>query len=192
MLVLTENLKKLLMIAFLNESKARNDYSFFAEIAKKEGFENIAQTFLKLAEQEKEHAKVFFNFLKGQGDIKIEQNFTIPAVENTLHNLKNAYENELKEYNEWYPSCAKIAYEEGFEDITSAFVNIANAENFHAETLKALIDKMENNSMFKSGSKKKMWRCECCGCHSLGDTPPDFCPICGKSKDFFSQIESLE
>lgn len=192
MLELTENVKKNLMIAYLNESTARNNYFFFAEIAQKEGLENIAQTFLKIADQEKEHAKIFFNFLQGQEQIKIEQNFIIPACENTLQNLKNAYENELKEYNEWYPRCAKIAHDEGLEDITAAFINIANAENYHAEVFKSLIDKIESNSLFKSATKKKMWRCECCGCHFLGATVPNFCNLCGKSKGFFVPVESEE
>jgi rubrerythrin len=122
----------------------------------------------------------------------LEQDFVVPECANTLQNLKNAYEDELQEYNEWYPHCAKIAHDEGLEDITATFINIANAENYHAEVFISLINKIENNSLFKSVTKKKIWRCERCGCHFLGASAPNFCNLCGKPKGFFSQVGNTE
>ena len=193
MLKLTDKVKEVLLLSFIKKCKTRNCYSFFSEIARDEGYENIAKIFDKFSGQEKEHAKVLFFFLKGQGEININQNFEIPKTNGsfcTLQNLRNSYGDEDYEYSTWYPNCAKISNEGGFDDLTAAFVNLANSGKYHSEVFKKLIEKMEKNVFFRSATRK-MWRCEACGCTFIGAIAPSSCHFCDKSQDFFSLVEDL-
>lgn len=190
MLTLTNKTKEVLLSSFIKKCKTRNSYSFFADVARDEGFENIAKIFEKFSNQEKEHARILFNFLKGQGKIKIDQDFEIPANNNTLQNLRDAYGDEDYGYNIWYPNCAKISNEGGSDELTSIFVNIANAEKYHSEVFKSLIEKMEKKAFFRSATRK-MWRCEACGCMFIGAVAPSICYFCDKSQDYFRIVEDM-
>ncbi len=190
MLQLTDKTKEVLLYSFLKKCNTRNFYSFFAEVARDEGYENIAKIFEKFSDQEKEHAKVLFTFLKGEGEIKINQNFEIPKSNSTLQNLRNSYSDEDFDYTTWYPNCAKISNDGGSDKLTSIFVNIANAAKYHSNVFKLLIEKMEKNIFFRSATRK-MWRCESCGCIFIGAIAPSSCHFCDKSQDFFSLAEDL-
>jgi len=140
--------EKNLLIAFSGESQARNRYTYFAGAAKKEGLVQIAYIFEETANQEKEHAKRFFKFLEG-GDLQITETFPAGKIGTTLENLRAAAEGEEYEWSEMYPAFAKVAKEEGFNQIAAAFEAISVAEKQHGKRYKELADNLESGRVFK-------------------------------------------
>ena len=182
-----ENLTK----AFIGESQARNRYSFYAKIAKKEGFEQIAEIFLLTAENEKEHAKWFFrliNQLKNKSEEQIDEITTnagtLTTLGSTAENLKSAITGENYERTEMYPEFADVAEEEGFPEIAHRLRAIAIAERHHEERFKKLLEEVEKNTVFKK-EKKVYWVCRKCGYIHEGEEPPEECPSCGHPKSYF-------
>lgn len=182
-----ENLTK----AFIGESQARNRYTFYANLAKKEGFEHIAGIFLLTAENEKEHAKWLFrliNDLKKQSgenfdEIKVEA--VAPTIlGDTVENLKAAIAGENYEYTEMYPEFADTAEKEGLPEIAQRIRAIAVAEKHHEERYKKLLEEIERNTIFKK-DKKVRWVCKKCGYLHEGEEPPEICPSCSHPKKYF-------
>jgi len=182
---------KNLTVAFIGESQARNRYTFYAKIAQKEGFEQIAEIFLKTADNEREHAKWLFrliNELKKKSDenfneIKVEA--TAPTVlGNTIDNLKSAIAGESYEYTEMYPEFADMAEKEGLSEIAKRLRAIAVAEKHHKERYEKLLQEVEGNSVFKK-EKKVYWVCRKCGYIHEGEEAPESCPSCSHPKNYF-------
>lgn len=173
--------------AFIGESQARNRYTFYAKIAKKEGFEQISEIFLQTAEQEREHAKWLFRLInklkENNEDIVVEA--SAPTVlETTAENLKAAIEGEHYETSEMYPEFAKIAEEEGFPEIAKRLRSIALAEAHHEERYSKLLKEIEANSVFEKEEIKE-WTCRKCGYIHKGKTPPEKCPSCDHPTQYF-------
>lgn len=175
-----------LMHAFAGESQARNRYTYWASIAKKEGFVQIQNIFLETADQEKEHAKRLMKIanteLKGE-TVYVDGNFPV-LMGSTAENLKAAAAGENEEYTEMYPSFAKIADEEGFEDIAKVFRAIAVAEKHHEERYLKLLAALENGTTFKKDTKV-IWKCNNCGYIHEGLEAPEKCPACDHPQAHF-------
>jgi len=178
--------EKNLLTAFAGESQARNRYSYFAGQAKKDGFEQMAAIFEETANQEKEHAKRLFKFLEG-GEVPISASFPAGVIGTTLENLKAAAAGERHEYSEMYPEFAKVAREEGFEEIAKVFEAIAVAEKQHEKRYNALAANIEAGRVFKRPSKV-VWRCLNCGYLHEGEEPPRLCPACAHPQAFFELL----
>ena len=155
---------------FSGESEARNKYTYFASVAKKEGYEQIAGIFLKTAENEKEHAKLWFKELKGIG--------------NTLDNLESAARGENYEWTDMYAEFAKTAEEEGFHDLAKKFRLVAAIEKHHEERYRALIQNIEMAKVFEK-SEVKVWECRNCGHIMVGTKAPEVCPTCNHPQSYF-------
>jgi len=168
--------EKNLLIAFAGESQARNRYTYYAGIARKEGLVQIADIFEETANQEKEHAKRFFNFLEG-GSVEISESFPAGKLGSTLDNLREAAAGEEHEWTEMYPSMAKMAREEGFAAIAATFEAIAIAERQHGKRYKDLAENLEAGKVFKRDGKV-VWRCRNCGYLHEAEEAPDMCPAC--------------
>lgn len=162
--------EKNLEAAFAGESQARNKYTYFASKAKKEGFEQIAALFLKTAENEKEHAKLWFKELKGIGD--------------TAHNLADAAAGENYEWTDMYEGFAKTADEEGFHELAKKFRLVAAIEKTHEERYRRLLYNVEAQEVFAK-SEVKIWECRNCGHIVVGEKAPDICPTCSHPKAYF-------
>ena len=178
--------EKNLLSAFAGESQARNRYTYFASKAKKEGFEQIAFIFEETANQEKEHAKRFFNFLEG-GEVEVSSFFPAGVVGTTLENLKAAAAGENHEHTNLYPSFAKTAREEGFEAIAVVFEKISVAEKQHEKRYRDLAANIEAGLVFKR-KEKVVWRCRNCGYLHEGNEAPDLCPACAHPKAHFELL----
>ncbi len=165
-----------LLKSFAGESQARNRYTFFASIAKKEGFVQISNIFAKTAEQEKEHAKRFFKFLEG-GDLEITATYPAGKLASTLENLKAAAAGENEEWEDIYPEFAKTAKEEGFDDIAAAYNAISIAEKQHAKQYTDLAKNIENDKVFKKDNEV-IWVCQNCGYIHSGKEANKMCPAC--------------
>ncbi len=159
-----------LKAAFAGESEARNKYTYFASVAKKEGYEQIAAIFLETAENEKEHAKLHFKYLQGIGDTK--------------SNLADAAAGENYEWSDMYPTFAKEAEEEGFLEIAATFRGIAEVEKHHEERYKKLLENVNEGEVFKKGSIV-VWKCRNCGHIHVGLEAPTICPVCKHPQSFF-------
>lgn len=159
-----------LKAAFSGESEARNKYTYFASVAKKEGYEQIAAIFLETAENEKEHAKIHFKYLQGIGDTKA--------------NLADAAAGENYEWTDMYARFAKEADEEGFKEIANRFRQIGEIEKHHEERFRKLLDNVEDGTVFKKGSIV-IWKCRNCGHIHVGVNAPEVCPVCAHPKSFF-------
>ena len=168
--------EKNLLKAFAGESQARNRYTYFASAAKKEGYVQISAIFTETADQEKEHAKRFFNFLEG-GEVEITAAFPAGKINNTETNLNAAAEGENFEWTELYPGFAKTAREEGFEDVAKAFEAISIAERQHEKRYRELMENVINNTVFKK-SKEVVWRCRNCGYLHKDTDAPKTCLAC--------------
>lgn len=168
--------EKNLMKAFAGESQARNRYTYYAGVAKKEGLVQIAHIFEETANQEKEHAKRFFKFLEG-GEIEITDTFPAGPIGTTLDNLKAAAEGEEHEWDEMYPAFAVAAREEGFNEIAAVFEAIAIAEKQHGRQYRDLADNLQAGRVFKRNGKVT-WRCRNCGYLHEGKEAPKVCPAC--------------
>jgi rubrerythrin len=175
--------EKNLLTAFAGESQARNRYTYWASKAKKEGYVQIASIFEETAGQEKEHAKRFFKFLQG-GEVEISGSFPAGVIGSTLENLKAAAAGEHYEQSEMYPNMAKVAREEGFEDIAKVFEAIAVAEKFHEKRYTDLAANIEAGRVFKR-DKPTVWRCRNCGYLHEGEEAPDKCPACAHPQAHF-------
>ena len=161
-----------LMTAFAGESQARNKYTYFASKAKKEGYEQIAALFLETAENEKEHAKIWFKLLNG-GDIG-----------DTAANLKAAADGENYEWTDMYAEFAKTAKEEGFTHIAYLFEEVAKIEKEHEERYLKLQDNVKEGKVFEAG-EVKIWKCRNCGHIVVGTKAPEICPVCSHPKAYF-------
>ena len=168
--------EKNLLAAFAGESQARNRYTFFASEAKKAGYEQIAAIFLDTADNEKEHAKMFFNLLKG-GEATITAGYPAGIIGDLAANLKAAAEGEKFEWTTLYVNFAEIAKQEGFLDACQAFTQIAKAEKYHEARYQALLKNVQEGKVFKKDSPAK-WHCRNCGYVLDGKNPPEICPAC--------------
>ncbi len=175
--------EKNLLTAFSGESQARNRYTYHASKAKKEGYMQIEAIFLETADQEKEHAKRLFKFLEG-GEVEIAAAFPAGVIGPTADNLKAGAAGEHYEHTEMYPGFAKIARDEGFNEIASVFENIAVAEKGHEARYLALLENVEKGTVFKKDKPIK-WRCRNCGFIHEGEAAPDKCPACDHPTDHF-------
>ena len=162
--------EKNLQAAFAGESQARNKYPYFASVAKKQGYEQIAELFLKTAENEKEHAKLWFKELNGLGD--------------TSDNLKAAAEGENYEWTDMYEDFAKTAEAEGFKELAVRFRLVAAIEKHHEERYRALLRNVETAQVFEK-SEVKVWECRNCGHIVVGVKAPQVCPTCLHPQSFF-------
>lgn len=162
--------EKNLMAAFAGESQARNKYTYFASKAKKEGYEQIASLFLKTADNEKEHAKIWFKELNGIGDTK--------------ENLAAAAEGENYEWTDMYEEFAKTAEEEGFTELAEKFRGVAAIEKAHEERYRKLLSNVEAQEVFAK-SEVKVWECRNCGHIVVGTNAPEECPVCAHPQSYF-------
>ena len=163
-----------LRAAFSGESEARNKYTYFASVAKKEGYEQISALFLKTAENEKEHAKMWFKELEGLGD--------------TAQNLLAAAEGENYEWTDMYESFAKDAEAEGFKALAAKFRMVAAIEKTHEDRYRALLNNVETKTVFEK-SEVKVWECRNCGHIMVGTKAPEMCPVCAHPKAYFELNE---
>ena len=163
-----------LQTAFAGESQARNKYTYFASKAKKEGFEQIAALFLKTADNEKEHAKMWFKELNGIG--------------NTAENLSAAADGENCEWTDMYEEFAKTAEEEGFTELAAKFRAVGAIEKHHEERYRALLKNVETSQVFEK-STVKVWECRNCGHIVVGTKAPDVCPVCNHPQSYFEISE---
>ena len=163
-----------LQAAFAGESQARNKYTYFASKAKKEGFEQIAALFLKTADNEKEHAKMWFKELNGIG--------------NTAENLSAAADGENCEWTDMYEEFAKTAEEEGFTELAAKFRAVGAIEKHHEERYRALLKNVETSQVFEK-STVKVWECRNCGDIVVGTKAPDVCPVCNHPQSYFEISE---
>lgn len=178
--------EKNLLIAFSGESQARNRYTYFASVAKKEGYDQISFIFTETADQEKEHAKRLFKFLEG-GELEITAAFPAGVIGCTLDNLKASAEGEHHEQAVMYPDFARIARDEGFGILASVFESIAVAERFHERRYVELAGNIEADRVFKR-PEKAVWRCRNCGYTHEGTEAPDKCPACDHPRAYFELL----
>lgn len=181
-----ENLLK----AFAGESQARNRYTYYSSVAKKQGYNQIAAIFMETAEQEKEHAKRFFKFLKadlnGEG-IEITATYPVALSDDTKFNLKHAAAGENEEWTELYPKFARVAKEEGFPEVAAAFEMISIVEKFHENRYSKLLSNIENNKVFKKDTAV-VWKCGNCGFIYEGVEAPELCPACVHPQSYFEVL----
>jgi rubrerythrin len=163
-----------LKAAFAGESQARNKYTYFASVAKKEGFEKIAAIFLETADNEREHAKLHLKHLGGIGS--------------TVDNLRAAAAGEMDEYTEMYPRMAQEARAEGFRELAFLFESIGNIEKAHQERYRFLLEELEAGSIFKR-DEPAHWRCRNCGHIHEGPEAPGTCPVCSHPRAYFELVE---
>lgn len=175
--------EKNLMTSFAGESQARMRYTYFASVAKKEGYEQIAAIFTETADQEKEHAKRMFKWLEG-GMVEITASYPAGVIGSTLENLKAAAAGEHEEWSLDYPKFADIADEEGFPAIAVMYRNIAVAEKGHEERYQAFVNNIENGTVFKKYIEV-VWQCRNCGYLTIGKEAPELCPACLHPQAFF-------
>lgn len=156
--------------AFAGESQARNKYTYYASKAKKDGYEQMAQLFQETADQEKEHAKMWFKLIHGIGS--------------TIDNLKDAAQGEYDEWTDMYPRMAREAREEGFEEIAQLFEGVAAIEKVHEEKYKKLLENIEQGIVF-SRDGDTVWQCRNCGHIHIGKQAPETCPVCNHPQAYF-------
>ncbi|MBN2221806.1 MAG: rubrerythrin family protein [Vallitaleaceae bacterium] len=179
-----------LMKAFAGESQARNRYSYYSSIAKKEGFVQISNIFQETAENEKEHAKRFFKFLNAdlQGEMIEINGASFPVgLSDTATNLKAAASGENEEWSELYPTFASVADEEGFPEVAAAFRMIAQVEKHHEERYLRLAKNIEESKVFEK-DEQTMWKCGNCGFIHIGTSAPELCPACIHPKSYFELL----
>lgn len=179
--------EKNVLLSFAGESQARNRYTYFASQAKKEGFEQIAAIFLDTADNEKEHAKVFFKLLEG-GDLEITGAFPAGVIGDTRKNLKAAAEGEMFENTKMYPEFADIAEAEGFSEIANTFRRISTVEKGHENRYRALLRNVEDGTVFKKNTKV-FWRCRNCGYIHEDTAAPLECPACQHEQAYFELLK---
>ncbi|KPL14761.1 rubrerythrin [candidate division WOR_3 bacterium SM1_77] len=178
--------EKNLLAAFAGESQARNRYTYFASKARKEGYEQISAIFLETADNEKEHAEVFFKYLEG-GDVEITAGYPAGVIGDTKANLEAAAAGEKMEWSTLYVNFAKIAQEEDFAEVANSFEQIAKVEKFHEGRYRKLISNIENSEVFKKKGSVK-WHCRNCGYVFEGTEPPKECPACKHPQSFYEVL----
>jgi len=179
--------EKNLLKAFAGESQARNRYTFFASVAKKAGYEQISAIFLETAENEKEHAKIFFNYLEGR-DVEITATYPAGKISNTEENLLAAAGGEKAEWGRIYPEFEKIARKEGFEDIAKSFKEIAEVEEHHEKRYRKFFENLKTGKVFKK-EKIVVWKCRNCGYIHKGKEAPESCPACKHPQAYYEVLE---
>ena len=175
--------EKNMLTSFAGESQARMRYTYFASVAKKEGYEQIAAIFTETADQEKEHAKRMFKWLEG-GMVEITASYPAGVIGTTAENLKAAAAGENEEWTADYPHFADVADEEGFPAIAAMYRNIAIAEKAHEERYLAFLSNIENESVFKK-EETTVWQCRNCGFVHEGKEAPKACPACLHPQAYF-------
>jgi len=181
--------EKNLLKAFAGESQARNRYTYFASVARKEGYEQIAAIFLETADNEKEHAKVFFKYLEeSEGEaVEIKANYPAGKIGNTEENLLMAAEGEKIEWGTIYPEFEKIARKEGFDEVADSFREIAEVEEQHEKRYRKLLENVKNGEVFKKAKKVK-WKCRNCGYIYEGEEAPKICPACKHPQSYYELL----
>ena len=175
-----------LLKSFAGESQARNRYTYFAGVARKEGYVQIADIFEETSNQEKEHAERFFKFLEG-GDLKIMASFPAGKIGTTAENLLAAARGEHEEHSDLYPSFAAIAKEEGFSQIAGVWGFISVAEKQHEKRYRDLLSNLENGRVFKR-NEDRVWRCRNCGYLHSHKEAPQMCPACSHPQAHFELL----
>jgi len=178
--------EKNLLAAFAGESQARNRYTFFASVARKEGYEQIANIFVETAGNEKEHAEVFFKHLKG-GDVEIVAAYPAGIVGDTKTNLEAAADGEKMEWSKIYVDMEKVAKEEGFGEIATSFKEIAEVEEFHEKRYRRLARNVSQGEVFKRTIPVK-WLCTNCGYIHDGTEAPKICPACKHPQAYYELL----
>ncbi len=181
--------EKNLLKSFAGESQARNRYTYFASVAKKEGYVLISQIFAETADQEKEHAKRFFKFLEG-GPLEITAAYPAGMIGTTADNLTEAAAGEHEEWTELYPEFARVADEEGFPVIAAVYRAVCVAEKRHEDRYKTLLRKVQNGTSFKQG-QPVVWRCLNCGYIYEGAEAPKKCPACDHPQAYFEVFHEV-
>jgi rubrerythrin len=175
--------EKNLLAAFAGESQARNRYTFFASVARKQGYEQIAAIFEETAANEKEHAELFFKHLKG-GIVEITAAYPAGVIATTADNLAAAAAGEKLEWGTLYPNFGEIADKEGFKDVATTFKMIAKIESYHERRFNKLLENVQTGKVFKKDAAIK-WKCRNCGLVTEGPMAPDLCPACAHPKAYF-------
>jgi rubrerythrin len=175
--------EKNLLAAFAGESQARNRYTFFASVAKKEGYEQIAAIFHETADNEKEHAELFFKYLKG-GMVELNAAYPAGVIAPTTENLKAAAEGEKMEWGTIYPNFADMAEQEGFSEVAETFRNVAKVEAYHERRYLKLLENVTQGKVFRKNTPIK-WKCRNCGYVFEGTEVPDKCPVCSHARSYF-------
>ncbi len=175
--------EKNLLAAFAGESQARNRYSFFASVAKKEGYEQISAIFQETADNEKEHAKLFFKQLKG-GMVEITAAYPAGIISSTADSLKAAADGEKSEWTMLYPNFGEIAEKEGFKEIANIFRQVAKVEAYHERRYLKLLENVKQGKVFKKDAPIK-WKCRNCGHVLEGAEAPKTCPVCNHPQSYF-------
>lgn len=178
--------EKNLLASFAGESQARNRYTYFAAVAKKAGYEQIAAIFLETADNEKEHAKRFFKLLEG-GDAEIQAAYPAGVISDTLDNLAAAAAGENLEWTKLYKAAAEVAHEEGFEEVAKQFEGIAKVEQQHEKRYRKLFKNIKEDKVFNRDSVVT-WKCRNCGYVYNGKDIPDECPVCAHPKAYFELL----
>ncbi len=175
-----------LLKSFAGESQARNRYTYFAGVARKEGYEQIADIFSETAENEKEHAKVFFKYLEG-GDLEITAAYPSGIISDTKENLDHSADGEKMEWTTIYADFEKIALDEGFPEIASSFREIATVEKFHESRYRKLSSNLLGKTVFRKSESTK-WHCRNCGYIHEGPDAPDECPACKHPQAYYEAL----
>lgn len=175
--------EKSLLAAFAGESQARTRYTFFASVARKEGFEQISGIFQETSDNEKEHAQLFFTHLKG-GPVEITAIYPAGITGSTAQNLKAAAEGEKLEWGTLYPSFADVAEKEGFKEVARTFRQVAKVEASHEQRYLKLFANIQQNKVFKKDAPGK-WKCRNCGYVHEGTEAPEKCPVCGHPQSYY-------
>lgn len=178
--------EKNLLAAFAGESQARNRYTYFASVARKEGYEQIANIFQETADNEKEHAKVFFKYLEG-GDVEITATYPAGMIKDTKANLEAAAAGENLEWTTIYSDFSQVAKDEGFLEIARSFEQVAKVEKFHEARYRKLINNLVNGEVFKKKTKV-LWHCTNCGYVFEGTEAPQECPACKHPQAFYEVL----
>jgi rubrerythrin len=178
--------EKNLLASFAGESQARNRYTYFASAAQKEGLEQISRIFLETAENEKEHAKIFFKYLEG-GDVEITAAYPAGVIGDTKSNLEAAAAGENMEWTTLYANFAKIAREEGFLEVAKSYEQISKVEKFHESRYRKLIANIAGNEVFKKKTTVK-WHCTNCGYVHEGPEAPKECPACKHPQAYYEVL----
>jgi len=175
-----------LLKAFAGESQARNRYTYFASVARKEGYEQISAIFLETADNEKEHAKVFFNYLEGS-DVEITATYPAGMIKTTIENLDAAAEGEALEWGTIYPEFERIAREEGFDEIAGSFKEIAEVEEQHEKRYRKLLKNVAEGKVLRKPEVVR-WKCRNCGYVHEGKEAPKECPACKHPQSFYELL----
>ena len=175
--------EKNLLKAFAGESQARNRYTYFASVARKEGYEQIAGVFLETAGNEKEHAEVFFKYLEG-GEVEITAGYPAGKIGSTAENLLAAAEGEKLEWGTLYPAFAETAKKEEFEDVAESFTEIAEVEEEHEKRYRKLLENVKKGTVFKRDVEVE-WKCRNCGYVHHGKEAPEVCPACKHPRSYY-------